>query len=524
MDIEQILKDGDHAKIRGLFSFIRSDDPSVIEFKFRLWSRYFFPKFFKEEDAPFHSQMDLGNIEVYRGDQKSFLNIAFRGSAKTTRTKLFVAYTIANDREHYRKYFKVLSKDLANSKQSTTDVYNLLIAKRVYQFYPEIFERTESKREETMASFTTATGVKMIADTIGSDQRGQIQDESRPDFLWFDDIETRVSLMSATITHKIWANMDEAITGLSKDGGAVYTANYISERGNVHKLVGKIDNQILIPIQTDKGEPTWVIYSKEDIEQIKKSVEDFEGDYLCKPSAGKDVYFDRESLDKQVSKDAIEVLNGLRIYKRFNPMNRYCSGHDVAGGVGLDSSTSVFLDLDSYPVQVVATYHNNEIKPDVFAHEIVRQAKKFGECYVAPEANNLGSATLAILKTIYPTAQIHKMQKTANRIVFAGVTEYGWDTNSATKPAMLADLSKAVEDGLIELNDPELIREVRSYTTGDLMDKEIDPRMTTRHFDLVIALAIAWAVRGHVRKKYRQPVYDEWEQRTIKNQRKNPAR
>src|SRR3990167_4216111 len=132
----------------------------------------------------------------------------------------------------------------------------MLISKRVKDLYPEVFQKTEAKREETMASFTTATGVKMRADTVGTDQRGDIQDESRPDFTWYDDIETRLSLTSAVTTHKIWQNMEEARTGLSKDGGSIYTANYISERGNVHKLIQKISNKIIIPIE-ENGEPTW---------------------------------------------------------------------------------------------------------------------------------------------------------------------------------------------------------------------------------------------------------------------------
>lgn len=218
----------------------------------------------------------------------------------------------------------------------------------------------------------------------------------------------------------------------------------------------------------------------------------------CQPSTSKDVYFDRVAVDRQIPKPVLEEITGLKIFKKYNPMNRYVSGHDVGGGVGLDSSTSVFLDLDCIPVQVCATYKNNEIKPDVFAHEIVREAKRFGENYVAVE-KNYGS-TLDILKTIYPTAKIHKTQRSSEKIKFVNAVEYGWETNSATKSSMLADLSKAIEDGLIELNDPDLIAEVRGYTLNDLMDKEEDPRITTRHFDILLSCAIAWAVRAFVKK------------------------
>lgn len=501
--IEKILIEGKQGEQRALFDFDNNNSIEEIRIKFIYWSRFFFPKFFSSSDAPEHKDIDIGNIKVYLGLESSFLDIAFRGFSKTTRTKLFIAFCIANDTEHFRKYFKVLSKELNNAKQTTTDVYNMLISKRVRALYPEIFQKTESKREETMASFTTATGVKMTADTIGTDQRGDIQDESRPDFIFFDDIETRISLMSAQITFKIWQNIDEAITGLSKNGGAVYCCNYVSERGNVHKLVEKIQHKVIIPIERD-GIPTWNRYTKDDIQRLKDSVEDWEGDFLCKPSASKDVYFDRESVDKQIPKQVIEEVAGLKIFRKYKPENRIAGGFDVAGGVGLDSSTSVFMDFDCIPAQVIATYKNNEIKPDVFAHEIARQGKRFGECYVAPE-KNYGS-TLDILKTIYPVAQIHKTQRGANRVFVEKLIEYGWETNSLTKGQMLADFSKALEDGLVELNDKDLIAEARSYTRNDLMDKEVDARLTTRHFDLLMAACICWYVRNLVKVKNKTEV------------------
>src|SRR3990167_1025328 len=182
---EQILFRGTDGQRKALFSFTDNPDEEI-RVKFNLLARFFFPRFFSSPDASFHKEIDLGNIGVYRRGE-SFLNIAYRGSAKTTRTKLFIAFAIANDLSHQRRYFKVLSKELSNAKQSTTDIYNMLISARVRNLYPEIFEKTTEKREETMASFTTATGIKMTADTIGTDQRGDIQDESRPDYIWFDD-------------------------------------------------------------------------------------------------------------------------------------------------------------------------------------------------------------------------------------------------------------------------------------------------------------------------------------------------
>lgn len=521
--IEKILKTGSASAVRALFEFDQNTQQEMILKKFHIWSRYFFFKYFQSKDAPHHATADTKRIRAYLGFDPAFLNIAYRGDAKTTRAKLFRAFVIANDRSHFRRYMRVLSKDIGNARQSVTDIYNMLISPRVKALYPEVFEKTEAKREETMGSFTTSTGIKMIAETIGTDQRGAVQEDARPDFDWYDDFETRMSLYSAVTTNKIWQNMEEAKTGLAKGGTSEYTCNYISERGNVHKLVLRTEERykMIVPIGVKKAGvwiPAWERYSNEDIAYMEKHEDEFDGERLCKPSASKDVYFSREAVDKQtrwdtingvsqpVYKTPIDEINGLKFWKKFSPSNRTGSGSDVGGGVGLDSSTNVVIDYDCIPAQVIATYKNNEIKPDAHAHVLAKQNKSyFGACLTAIE-KNFGS-TNDIFKTLYPTSAIYKTQRSADKIKYVGAIEYGWETNSSTKGQMLSDYGQAVEDGLLELNDPDLIEETRSYTTADLMDREIDPRLTTRHFDLLMAAAIAWHIRSFVKKPASREVW-----------------
>jgi hypothetical protein len=97
------------------------------------------------------------------------------------------------------------------------------------------------------------------------------------------------------------------------------------------------------------------------VEQILDEADDAEGEYLCVPSAGADVFFDRAALDGQERKQPRRVIAGLKIFHEFNPSHRYGAGHDIGGGVGLDSSTSVFIDYQTIPNRVVATYANNTI-------------------------------------------------------------------------------------------------------------------------------------------------------------------
>lgn len=504
-EIEKILQSNDPVKLKALFSFENESDELVIG-KFQLWARRYFPKYFSSEDAPFHREIDLYNLRCYKGDLVTFIDIAFRGGAKTVRTKLLLAFCIANDLFHRRKYIKVLSEDGTNSRQIVTDIYNMLIKPEFATLYPEIFQKTNTKREETMSSFTTATGVKLVADTVGTDQRGAIQEEARPDLIWFEDFENRMTLRSAVKTKAIWDNMEEARTGLAKGGSGIYTCNYISERGNVHVLVTKPGDKkkvLIVPI-IDKatGLPMWDRYTVAEIEQMKIDDDDFAGERMCEPSASQDIVFDRDMVDAMPKLIPIQEIGGLKIYKRYDPSHRYAGGQDVSDGVGLDSSTSVIIDFDMIPYQVVATYANNSIKPDVYGDEVARQGERYGQCLMAPERNNQGHATIGRLKQIYPLDKIYKTQPKQTKVKLPGQPdiprEYGWHTNGMTKPKMVFDLVKAIDNGYLQLNCPALIAEARSYTRNDLMDGEVDPRLTTRHFDLLVACAIAYQMKDHV--------------------------
>lgn len=496
--IAGVLERNNPKELKALFAF--DDEPDhIVILKFNLWARHLFPKYFSSEDASHHKEADEYRMRAYSGEIRSFTDIEYRGAAKTARTKLFLAYVIANDMTHFRRFIKVLSEDLDNSVQIATDIYNMLINPAVARIYPEIFAKTKYKREERMSSFTTSTGIKMTADIVGTGQRGQLQEEARPDLIWYEDFENRKSLMSAIVTNKIWLNMEEARTGLAVNGSSIYTCNYISEQGNVHKLVKKgdgIDDIVMIvPIVDEQGNIAWNRYTQEDIEYMKKTDEDFEGERLCQPSASKDIYFERSEIEKMRLLRPMKEVGGFKIFKKYNPLHRYGGGHDVAGGVGLDSSASVFVDFTSIPAQVVGTYHSNEILPEAFGNACYDQANIFGGCLIGIENNKYDQA---VLKARQLGA---KLFMTGGNQVKAGLVKpvsWGWNTNSATKGTMLSDLKEAIDSGLIELNDKDLINEAKSYTRNDLIDKPEDVRLipATRHFDLLIALAIAWQMRN----------------------------
>lgn len=526
--VKQILEKGDKQEVRALFAFDSSNTEHEVITKYKIWSRYLLPGHFTFPDSKYHKMMDRYNYQVYRGldeeaeeTKKYFVNIFYRGGAKTTKTKLWRAFCIANDLDHSKKYYKILTKDIKNAKQSVTDIYNMFMNKAIKYYYPELFKKTELKREKRMDSFTTATGIKMTAGSVGVDQRGQQQgaeETTRPDDIWFDDFETRKTLMSAPETHKIWQNMEEARTGLSKDGSATYTCNYLSERGNVHKLVekgGKGDRILfIVPIKIGR-EPTWPeAYTIEEIDNIEKNADDFPGEYMNEPSAGPGIFFDRASLAKQEKKEPVRTIADFKIFHTYNASHRYGLGADVAGGVGLDSSTTCIWDFTTFPSRVVATFKSNLIKPDDFGDEIKNQGDRYGGCIVAPENNKFDMCIGRLKQLKYEKIYFQEMKDTKVGIPPKTKT-LGWNTNADTKSKMLFQLQKAVANGHAELSDPDIIAELSGYTRDDMMDKDEDPRLvsSTRHFDLLMACAIGYQMKNFAevsedKEGFSQPDYE----------------
>jgi len=289
--IKKILFSGTAVQKKALFGFSSKDSEEAVFKKYQLFTTNY-PRYFAHTPAPFHKRMILGYIRAYRGE-KNFLNIAFRGCAKTTLAKLFYSFALLNDEDASRKYLKVLTKDGKNSKQVVTDIYNLMI--EVRHIYGDMFlNDSNKKREETMGSFTMRNGVKLAAGTVGQTQRGHVQDAFRPDLIWFDDIEDRDSADSDTITQNIISKVDEAIQGLSVDGSYMCTANYITDIGVIQNMRSKNVEEIIVPLLDECGVPTWDYFTEEKCTAIRLDAEDWYGEYMCDPVTGANREFKSE--------------------------------------------------------------------------------------------------------------------------------------------------------------------------------------------------------------------------------------
>lgn len=278
--LKDIALNGTPAEKRELFSFTLEESDERIVLKYKLFARSCYPQYFTHKAPPHHDTRIKNYLQSYRGI-KNGIEIAYRGDAKTSHAKLFLTFVILNDKNAYRRYMKVLSRDLKNAAQLVTDVYNNIVS--VSFIYGDIFEKEgDIKREERMGSFTTKRQQKLIAGTVGQTQRGHLQDAFRPDWVLFEDVEDRESVSSIAITEGVIQRSDEAIQGLAFDGSYHVNANYISDAGTIQWFLNKAKIlKHIVPIVDGAGKPAWDRYTPDILEKLKADSEDWAGEYLC---------------------------------------------------------------------------------------------------------------------------------------------------------------------------------------------------------------------------------------------------
>jgi hypothetical protein len=493
---EKIVNEGTAEQQLAFFAFDKTEPQLLIAFKFKYWAFKVYPRYYKNAPADFHDDFIINMLKSYY-NEGNYLNLGFRGCAKTTYTKLFITFVLLNDMDHTKRFIKVLARNFGNAKQMVTDIFNMI--SEVKPLYGNLLlKEKDKKKEETMAAFTTVDGVKLMAGTIGMTQRGHLQDAYRPDFLVFDDVEDRESIQSLTTTESTIWRIDEAIQGLSETGSYICLGNYISEEGVIQWFLNKPNITVdKIPIVDEDGNPTWPArYDKEKIQRIKDDSEDWYGEYLCDPTRADSAFFDRSRVDADIStaKQPDYDPAGVKYWGSYQPHHKYGIGADTSEGIGKDANTMALFDFGTFPndvARLTATYFNNRIPPDLFGNELVRVGREFGNCIIAPENNNTGHATISAMRGYN---NIFTERKNDTRTL--KVTErFGWRTTRKSKPQMFFEFRKDYNDGLIKIYDLNVLKEMRSYTTSDLTDTKVG--MVTRHFDLLMAVIIGYQMRKY---------------------------
>ena len=184
----------------------------------------------------------------------------------------------------------------------------------------------------------------------------------------------------------------------------------------------------------------------------------------------------------------------LKHYRELEPGEFIVVGVDTAAG-GTDYCAAQFISKTKLDVPIVYHQHTlaSEMTP-ILQEELERvHDVTTVSPIIAYERNNGGVFELERLAMLNRLGKY----KIFNMPQYGGIqnnqpTKIGWDTNTATRPKMLADLKECIDGHLIKLYDKRTIEEMFSFIVVQTSTTWKAQAEQGGHDDLVMSLAIAW--------------------------------
>lgn len=225
-----------------------------------------------------------------------------------------------------------------------------------------------------------------------------------------------------------------------------------------------------------------------------KNLDDFNQEYpedpeTCFLISGRS-YFDASQTEAMIKaaagREPLETrLQGrVRIWKRPVSKRAYVLALDPSEGIGGDPAGGILLDWESG--EHVATI-DGQLTPAQLAEVAAELAREYNNALLAPERNNHGHAVLLALLKADPETQ----EPLYGNIYEHDDERLGHLTNQVTRPQILSDLEDSHRKGLLKTSDTGVLGQFRTFVI-----RNGKPQAATgSHDDLVLAYAIAWAIR-----------------------------
>ncbi len=172
----------------------------------------------------------------------------------------------------------------------------------------------------------------------------------------------------------------------------------------------------------------------------------------------------------------------LSVWQEPEEGHNYIISADVAEGLAR-GDYSVADVIDRQTLEQVAQWHGH-IDPDLFGAELDKLARYYFRAFVVPEVNNHGLTTVTALKKLY--RNIYR-RRTVDRITNKARQEYGWRTDSRTKPLAIDKAAEHIRERTAKINCRETIEECLTFIRNDKGGMEAQEGC---HDDRVMALAI----------------------------------
>lgn len=233
-------------------------------------------------------------------------------------------------------------------------------------------------------------------------------------------------------------------------------------------------------------------------------------EFLCEFLAQSNGLIPPDAIDKLVTFEPIDIKNDVRIFheavvddiefsKIVKHGKKYVITVDSSEGVGGDYSAFIVICITDLPYQVVATYRNNTIDPNLYAEKIVQTAKKYNNAHLLIENNSIG---YAVASHIINDQQYDNVIYTKSNQGIESVSNgFGKSASSClkttvkTKAVGCAAVKTMIEDGNISINDFLIFQELISFVaTG--VSFAASPGSTD---DLVMCLVMfGWLTRQDI--------------------------
>lgn len=198
-------------------------------------------------------------------------------------------------------------------------------------------------------------------------------------------------------------------------------------------------------------------------------------------------------------------MSAFRRYRQWKPDEFVLCYADTSWG-GVDYSAAQFMSKDTIDVPLV--YHQQGLASDMtpMLHQELERIYDITKVkpVVSYERNNGGIAELERLKALNRNGKYRIYTQ------YTGVgttdeneedTRLGHDTNSATRPTMLAQLKDAIDNKLIVIYDKLTVEEMFSFVVKMSSSGNWKAQAETgSHDDLIMSLAGVWQMYQTERK------------------------
>lgn len=180
--------------------------------------------------------------------------------------------------------------------------------------------------------------------------------------------------------------------------------------------------------------------------------------------------------------ECVDFKDGqIEVYEDVVEGEEYVIGADTAKGLAnKDNSSAVVMNKRTY--QVVAKYTVNT-SPEAFGLGVSCLARYYNNAMIAFEKNDRGyTAILKCIATGYRNLYYDGMELSKS------FKEWGWHTNSRTKPIMVDQLTTDFKNRLFDKLPKSLLEEMSTYIQDD---KDKFTAIVGKHDDEIIAFSIA---------------------------------